>query len=163
MKTTLLRSTSLLLLILGIAAAIAGSSPTTRCSLFVDRVTLTPEMMEEEQGSDGGDYGFVIRLPKIVKVKDLEEYTGSVYENGKELPLVADSRAEVDFNGQGRYIFKKRVLSLSSSDRTDPRTNEKTYVAAVDRDLTSQLWAISGGLLLIGLAGVIITRSKKPL
>lgn len=52
-----------------------------------------------------------------------------LYENGKLLGPAHSSRSDVSSKGNGRYSHTNGVLFFSSSDGSDPRTNDHTYTA----------------------------------
>lgn len=80
--------------------------------------SLNPDGMET-MGETGSAY---VRLP--VEVGQI----GSLLENGRRIGARVKTPNEVITKGGGSFREKKGALFFSSSDRTDPKTNRRTYV-----------------------------------
>lgn len=82
-----------------------------------------------------GKYGVVIAIPEVESASSTEKYLNraqiKLCEDGKELIFANSDPWKISRYGQGRYALYEGKLFFSSSDRTDPRLNGKTYILNV--------------------------------
>ncbi len=75
-----------------------------------------------------------------------------VFENGKSLPRSHVDREVIQLLGQGRYRhWKKGALYFSSTDGTDPRSNDFSYSVEMELKLPRWIRFIAGGLVFFAL------------
>lgn len=79
--------------------------------------------------SQWGKYGAVIDIPaeESNDAKYPNRAQIKMYEDGNELSFANSNPWKVSGYGQGRYTLYEGKLYFSSSDRTDPRSNSRTY------------------------------------
>lgn len=87
-----------------------------------------------------GKYGAMVEIPVEDEYSNNAEYpnraTIELYENGVALPFINSNPWKVSRYEQGRYTLYEGKLYFSSSDRTDPRENGRTYTLHISEPKT---------------------------
>src|SRR5207249_3835237 len=72
----------------------------------------------------GYGYRSVVRTPHLLAVA-LAQYT--LLENGRALDASFSQPAAIRNSGKGRFYIGPNVVLFSTSDNSDPRTNQRSY------------------------------------
>lgn len=107
--------------------------------------------------------GYVFRLPLDLSQQKFTPLGSCVYENGARLPIPVKTRTEVDRYGEGRFCIKKRAVSFSTEDASDPRSNGREYSAKIPLTLSNSYWIWALIVLTAGILGLTCISEGRRL
>lgn len=99
---------------------------------------------------EGFMYVYNLGTEKLSDTK-LRDYPSLLYENGMLLLQPHESQSLISEYGRGRYILREKVLFFSTSDNSDPRTNQKIYTLESPLEIRIRYQVIVFSLAIIGV------------
>lgn len=99
---------------------------------------------------EGFMYVYNLGTEKLSDTK-LRDYPSLLYENGILLLQPHESQSLISEYGRGSYILREKVLFFSTSDNSDPRTNQKIYTLESPLEIRIRYQVIVFSLAIIGI------------
>ncbi len=106
------------------------------------------------------DYLYIINLDNARLSATQHPSPARVVENGKNLKPGNASKTDIRLKGKGRFLFSDDMLYFSSSDNSDPITNNRDYEIRYPLIMGEEL---VNGLTIIfwlGLIGLAVIRGN---
>ncbi|MBL9078268.1 MAG: asparagine synthase (glutamine-hydrolyzing) [Planctomycetes bacterium] len=125
-----------------------GTPPRLADRLFGERLPARPGAIEP-----AGGFAWRIALPKLARARALDRTARLVvYENDRRLPHDGSSPQAIVHFGRGRHALDGEWLWFSASDNSDPTTNGRRYLVALQSSTRGGLLHFLGRTPLAHLA-----------
>ena len=109
--------------------------------LFGHRLPKRPGLVEH-----AGGHAFRVRLPKLARARALDRTARLVvYEDDRRLPHAGSSTRAIEHFGAGRHALDGDWLWFSASDNSDPTTNGRRYLVALQGSTRGGILHFLGG------------------